>query len=1249
MKSNFCWRALALVGFILASALSAFPQDFRATLTGHVSDPNGAAVTGAIVTVTNLQTNEEKTATTSDEGNYTVPFLQPGKYSVSVEAQGFNKAVSNNVELHTADKATMDVTLELGQVTTTVNVDAEAPLLEPDTASRGQTVENMRINELPLNGRNPIMLAQLSPGVQFNGNPQFTRPFDNGDNANFSVNGGLNRHNEFLLDGAPNNAVTDVNGGRTSSSNNIAFIPTPDATEEFKVQTSTYDAQYGRTGGGVINVTIKPGGRDFHGTVYDFMRRYQWDANSFGNNAQGTIATGVLAGQERAPRFARDPVTNVNLGGHHLDQYGFLISGPLLIPRFGEGGNWRVNGRERTFFLVNFENYSEDSPGPGFSDVPTLLERRGDFSQSGVTIYDPLTTRLDPVTGKFTRDPFPGNIIPAVGTVPGCGVTRSCINPVGQAIVNGFSLPNTTGSDAFGRFNNFINTPGLGTDNYHSLITRIDHQVNDKMHLFFRYVHSRRDQIAFGGNGRVGLGIDAQDPLVRVNNAAVLDSVYAISANTVLNVRVSYNRFLQAAFRKRSQPFDATSLGFPASFEAQRPTPIVPRIAFGGDISGIREFGSRNPNSNITNTWSIPANITHITGNHTLRFGGEYRNLQAHQLGGSFVFGGGFFCFTREFTSQDPQNPGVAGQGSAIAALLLGYPSSGGCNDNGTSGTSVNNVSQLSFKWGYYAAYIQDDFKVTPNLTINAGLRYDYESPPVEYHNRQNRGFALGTASPLAAAVRTAATAAGLTAADCPSCGNVTGGLLFAGVGGLPEEAFSKDRNNFQPRIGIAYKLNEKTVLRGGYGIYYFPQAEYGGSAGFNVVTPFAATVGGGASAFIPAFTLSNPYPNGLLAPVGSSQGLLTQTGTGITFVNPDHDIPYIHQYSFGVQRELPWRIKLDVSYVGSRTRGILSGDQQSGGGRNLNVLSPAQLAQCRANNAFCTASVANPFAGLIPANATLNAANIQRQTLLLPFPQFTGVTVVGENVGKLWYDSAQASLEKRLSAGLILVASYTFSKTLGALNFLNNQDAAPTKAVVDFDSTHVLVLSGVYQLPFGNGKKFFTNAGTVANLLLGGWEYNWIANFRSGRPINLPTNVDLIGDPTLDNSSFDKFFNTCVRQLNGTSQQPNAAHTAFEPCTNPVWALRPANTLANTTFRLANLREPWAPIFDMSLNKTFQIYEDVKIQFRAEAFNAFNTPLFGAPNTDPNSTNFGRLIPQNSVRNGNNFRTVQFGLKFYF
>jgi hypothetical protein len=1228
MRRSLCWRLLAMLTLLLAVSLSGLAQEFRATLTGRITDPNGAAVPGATVTVTNQKTNEVNNATTSDEGNYTVPFLQPGTYLVTVEAKGFKTAKSNTVELHTADKATMDVGLEIGQMDQTVDVTADAPLLESDTGSRGQVVENMRVTELPLNGRNPIMLATLSPGVQFNGNPQFTRPFDNGDNANFSVNGGLNRHNAFLLDGAPNDALTDVNGNRTSSSNNIAFVPSVDATEEFKVQTNAYDAQYGRTGGGVINVTTKAGGRDFHGTVYEFARRYQWEANSFGNNAQGRFATGPLAGQERAPRFARDPVTNANLGGHKLDQYGFVFSGPLLIPRFGEGGSAIANDRNKTFFLINVEKYKESSPSPGFSDVPTLLERQGDFSQSGVIIYDPLTTRVDPANPqRFIRDPFPGNIIPL-----------NRINPVGQNIVNGFSTPNT---GAVGlRFNNFLLTPGLGTDDFHSEVVRVDHAVSDSFHIFGRYVHNRRDQFAFGGNGRVGLGIDAQDPLVRINNGAIIDGVITLSPSTILNVRTSFTRFLQAAFRNHSSPFDATSLGLPAAFSNARPVSIVPKVEF-VDIQPFRDFGPRNPNSNITNTWSFPVNVTHITGKHSIRFGAEYRNLQAHQAGGSFTWGGGLFCFTREFTVRDPQNINVSGQGSSVAALLLGYPSGSGCSDGGTQ---VQNISKLSFRWGYYAGYVQDDIKLTPKLTINAGLRYDYESPPIEYFNRQNRGFAFDQASPLAGAVRSASTT------DCPACGNLAGGLLFAGVNGQPRQAFRRDRNNFGPRFGIAYQWNSKTVLRGGYGLFYFPQAEYGGATGFNINTTFSPTVGGGASQFIPAFTLGNPFPTGLAQPTGAASGLLTQLGGPINVVDPNHSIPYIHMYSAGLQRELPWRLKLELSYVGSRTRNILSGDQQSGGGRNLDVLSAAQLAAFRANPAFFNATVANPFAGLIPGNPGLNGATIARSALQVPFPQFTQVNVTGQNVGKLWYDSAQASVEKRLSDGLVIVVAYTFSKELGALAFLNNQDAAPTKSVVDFDSTHVLVASGVYELPIGTGKKFFSGAGKGANLALGGWEYNWIANFRSGRPLNLPVgNADLIDNPVISGSSFDRFFNTCVRQTNGTSQQPNAARTAFEPCSNPAWALRPANTLISSPFRLANLREPWSPIFDMSLNKSFIFTERLRFQIRFEAFNIFNTPLFGSPNTSPTSLDFGRLIPQNSVRNGNNFRQVQIGGKFNF
>jgi hypothetical protein len=1250
-------RIFALALAVFALALPSLAQESRATLTGRVSDPNGAAVPGATVSVTNQQTNITDTATTNGEGNYTVPFLMPGRYTVKVEKQGFKAAESDTVELHTADKATFDVGLEVGGLGEVVNVNAEAPLLEPDTASRGQVIERERVAELPLVGRNPLNLATLAPGVTFNGNPQFNRPFDNGDNVNFSINGGINRHNDFLLDGAPNNSITDANASRTVSSNNIAFVPSAEATEEFKVQTNSYDAQYGRTGGGTVNITIKSGGRDFHGSLYEFARRYQLNANSFSNNARGLQTTGPCAGQEASPRFTRDQITCTNLGGSKIDQYGFVLSGPALFPRFGEGGKHFYNGRDKTFFLINAEKYKELTPGQGFSTVPTLLERNGDFSQSGVIIYNPLSTVCNS-SGVCTRTPYPGNIIPAAGS-PGCGVTIACINPVGLNIVNGFSLPNT--GSATQRFNNFYLSQGLGTDDFHSYVARVDHRYSDRQSFFVRFVENRRDQFAFGGNNRIGLGIDQQGPLVRKNYGAVVDSTTTLSPTAILNVRLGFTRFLQAAFRQSSSPFDATSIGFSPLFSNARPVSIVPRITFNDPNGGIPEFGSRNPNSNITNTWSVPAYLTKITGNHTFKFGGEYRRFQINQSGGSFNFGGGAFCFTNQFTAQNPQNRNSGG--AAFADLLIGAPTANAtfaqCNGN-ASVTQLENVSPTTFEWAYMAGYVQDDWKVTPKLSLNLGFRYDYEQPPVERFNRQNRGFAFDQSSPLATAARTASTA------NCPACANLTGGLLFAGVNGQPRGAFKPDRNNFQPRIGVAYQWNEKTVLRGGYGLFYFPSAEYGGATGFSVITPFSGTVGtSGAGQFIPRTdALSNPYPSGLVQPVGSAQGLATVLGGDITITNPNRRIPHIHQFSAGVQRELPFRMKLDVSYVGSRSRDILTGDAQGSGGRNINVNSAAQIAQFRADPNFFNQTVTNPFAGLIPNNAALNGATITRQRLLVPFPQFNSVTVNGENVGKLWYNSLQASLEKRLSRGLVGVISYTFSKNIGELGFLNNQDTEPSRAVVDFDSTHVFVASAVYQLPFGRNQRYFHNAGKALNMLVGGFEYNVIGSYRTGLPINLPGNADLIGDPVLDNpqrsnpnvpGTTASYLNNCVRRLDGTTTMPatNAAGTRNNStrvaCTNPAFAERnTSNTLRTSPLRLANLRQPSTWQFDMSLNKSFVFTESVRFQFRLEAFNVLNTPLFGSPDSgDVTSNTFGVLNPNNGQRNIP--RQVQLGFKLLF
>ncbi|HYO64203.1 MAG TPA: carboxypeptidase regulatory-like domain-containing protein [Pyrinomonadaceae bacterium] len=1218
-------RTFASIALLLGLAVSAHAQEFRATLTGQVQDPSGAAVPNATVTVRNLSTNQTTTANTGEEGNYTIPFLIPGDYSVTVEAQGFKRVVNDKMTLHVSEKITFDVTLEVGQVADAVTVTAEDPLLEASTASRGLVVENMRVNELPLNlGRNPIMLAVLSPGVTFNGNPQNTRPFDNGDNVQFSINGGLNRHNEFLLDGAPNNAITDPEQNNLRSSNNIAFVPQVDATNEFKVMTNTYDAQYGRTSGGVFNVTTKAGGNDFHGTIYEFLRRYQLDANTFPNNAAGR------------PRFFTEAGTGRNLGGNKLDDYGFVLTGPVMLPRFGEGGRAVYSGRNRTFFMFAYQGYKQTRPNTdSVASVPTALERAGDFSQSGITIYDPLTTTC--AGGVCTRQPFPGNRIPAIR-----------LNPVGQAIVNTMPLPNFGAPGT--RFNNFLLGNNIISDDYSSYVARIDHNFNDNWRMFGRYYFNRREEFNIQNALGVGnIGMDAQDPLLRENRGIVLDAVGTLSSTTILNVRTSYSRFIQAAFRQNAQPFDATSLGFPASFSASRPTDIVPRLQIEQYWGGETFFGwgPRNPSNNVTNVITLQANLTHIRGRHTFNIGGEGRDLRPNQRGASFSWGGGFFQFDRSFTRQNPS--AVDNTGSAIASLLLGYPSGG----------RIQNLAQQSFRWGYYAGYIQDDIKVTQRLTINLGLRYDYEGPPVERFNRQNRGFAFDETSPLASQI---AGRAGLS--ECPSCSNLRGGLLFAGVAGQPNEAFERDKDNIQPRVGFAYQLRDNTVVRGGYGHYYFPQAEFGGSTGFTIDTFIVpnSTGSGQAAGFTPFIDpvtgqarFSNPFPSGVSEPLGASRGLLTQAGGAITFGNPDHEIPRVQQWSIGVQHQFPWQVRLDLSYVGSRSNDILTGDwnvQRSGGigTRNINVLSAAQLEQCRQNPTFCNTQVANPFAGLLPGTG-LNNATVQRRQLLLPFPQFTDVNMAFENVGRIWYDGLQFGIDKRFDSGLTLVSSYTWSKTLEAINFLNNQDAEPTRVISGSDRTHVWAFSGVYLLPVGRGRAYGDGMHKALDLIAGGWELTWIARLQSGNPIPLNGDADLIGDPSIgDPSLTGLWFNNCVQRANG-----NFVGGTNTPCDNPAWRLRSlrgfggnstADTLRTTPLRVSSLRDHSPPQLDMGLNKSFHFGEVTRLQFRAEAFNVTNTAWFNAPEANPNNPNFGRV----NLGGQRNFpRQVQLGFKFIF
>jgi hypothetical protein len=595
----------------------------------------------------------------------------------------------------------------------------------------------------------------------------------------------------------------------------------------------------------------------------------------------------------------------------------------------------------------------------------------------------------------------------------------------------------------------------------------------------------------------------------------------------------------------------------------------------------------------------------------------------------------------------NPTASSSATQGSAVASLLLGAPTTG----------IIQYTPRLGYNWRYYAVYIQDDWKVSQRLTLNLGLRYDIEGSPSERQNRQNRGFAFNTQSNLASAAKSA------NPANCPACGNLTGGLLFAGVNGTPSAAFETDYTHVQPRVGAVYRVNDTLLVRGGYGMFYLPEAAFGAAQGFAQDTAYiASNIAGGTTPdlYIPrgnnpgAPPLNNPFQT-VLQPTGSSLGLATFEGQSIIFNNVDRKIPRAQQYSFGIEQQFHGGIKMEASYVGSRTVDVNTNDNQAGTSRNLNALSNAQIAQVRTAaaaagttaSAYAGQSVSNPFAGLLPGT-NLNGSTVSRQQLLLPYPQFLTVSYGQESVGKVWYDSLQLSVEKRYSRGLTIMGAYTWSKTEEALTYLNPQDSRPFKNIGSADRPQRLVISAVYELPFGRGKYFGGNVNRPTELLIGGWQVNYIETIQSG----LPTTLNGAAYPILNpndgvQKSYATWFNPCVRQVNGTSLQPNAAHNGFESCSNPAWQMtNTANLdLRATPFQAAYIRNPNAPTADLSLSKRFNITDRYNAQFRFETFNVTNTAVRNAANTTPTSNQFGYI----NVSQSNIPRQVQLGFKLNF
>ena len=1173
-----CYRGLLGLAGLLVLTGSVTAQEFRATVKGQVVDTSQAALPGATVSVLNQQTNEVATAVTNNEGNYTIPFLRPGIYTLTVEMSGFQKYTRTDMRLEVNQTAVINAQLGVGGVTENVTVSAESPLLETGNASRGTIIDSARIAELPLQSRSPMALATLVAGVNYNAQAIYLRPFDNGALADWSMNGGQNRNNEFLLDGAPNNA--------NQSGNNIAYVPPAAAVQEFKVAINSYDAQYGRTAGGVINMSLKSGTNSFHGEVYDFMRRKGLAANSF------------LLNSRNAPKTDQ-----------YIDQYGFSVDGPIF--------------KNKTFFLFTGEKYREGTPAPLNSTTPTPAMKNGDFSGlvdaqgRPIIIYDPATGRE--VNGVWTRDPFPGNRIPA-----------DRINPTARAIMQYYPDPNYSAAGSAPWQNNLDYPEHFNKDLFWNWVGKVDHNFSANDRAFFRWGENERNEVRNTTAIRSGPAQNGQLPLWRANRALVGDWVHIFGAGTVFNLRGSYTYYLDWSYGEPAIGFDATQF-WPASLVQQMPSQQIGGLF---PVINMEDYVtlSRGSQPNRNRNYTIQPNVSMTRGAHNIRSGFDLRWTNVFQE--NYNNSGGNISFTRAFTRSTLNSTSVL-EGNAFASFLLGAPSSG----------SVDVNPKPHYEWLYAAPWIQDDWRVNSKMTLNLGFRWDFNGAVREADNMLNYVFDPTMVNPVSSRVGQ----------------QVMGGLTFAGVNGAPTQPWKYDKDNYQFRVGTAYSINEKTVLRAGYGKYFLNPTAQGFNNGFSNTTSLIASTDGGRT---PTYALSNPFPNGIQAPPGSSLGPLTFLGRGPSFSNPDFVVPNVHQFSIGVQRELPWRISLDMTYAGSRSYDI------EGNFGGYNEPSAAFQAQCDVtlggSRTLCDQQVTNPFFNVPGFEGTTRFTNqtLSRFDLARPFPAFSGFNMNQQNLGKMWYDSAQFVANKRWARGVTINVGYTWvprwteegaNTTTGIGNaYVDEVSRLKNRGPYFSHREHRINASGVWEMPW------FRNQRSLAGYLLGGWSIAPMFVYQSGQPWDMPGNVDLapginLEDVALPGKKEGQFIygvKPCIGQRNATTGRYDllSVSTAYG-CTEPYFLIREAFQRRTAMFRYDEFRRPSFWQVDVNFAKTTPITDRMRFQLRLEAFNVFNSPMYDERNYQQSTTSadFGRFNRNLAPGQSNFQRFVQLGFRFIF
>jgi trimeric autotransporter adhesin len=1163
MKAIRVWACL----LALIASTNAWGQGFQGGVRGAVKDAGGV-IPGAEVVLTNENTGTSRTTQTNERGEYNFPNLDPGTYTLTATLQGYKTYEQKGLRVGTQQFITLDVALEVGELQETITVTGAAPLIETSNASTGEVLDTRELQTLPSGGRSAFLIGVTVPTVIATGDAQWNRQQDQTNASLVSLGGGARRANNYILDGVP---ISDLR-------NRSVVNPTIEGVEEVKIQVHTFDAEMGRTGGGVFNTTAKSGTNSFRGTGF-FQTRPVWgmENNWFSDRAGLPKPTDL-----------------------YYRLYGGAIGGPIV--------------QNRTFFHFASEGYRSVTTRNGALIFPTDRERAGDFSQTfdGNGVLQVIHNPFDP-----NRAPFPGNVIPA-----------ELMDRVGRNIVNLMPRADTQVSNGSANYNRTATIQ----DAADQFMFKGDHKFNDKVTLSGVYLYNRSDE-PYNLYWDENLFQDPNNaPLKRRINVGVVNNTWIPNSSTVVSLRYGQTSFIDDCGIPVSE-FDPATLGFDPSFTNDIVLKKHPRL----NLDGYGEIGTNTIGSGAFtaldwNSWGVNGAMSKLMGSHTLKMGADYRWIGVTTT--PFGQGSGTFGFTRAFTAS---SGGVGG--NALASLLLGVP-----RGNGASNAVIAATSE--YYTNYYGAYVQDDWRIKSNFTVNFGLRLEHEDGLMEKNDQFTVGFDQSLMSPVSG------TAPGLAAIR--GSNEIRGGLMYANVDGNHRYQGDPPAVKVSPRVGIVYSISPKVVFRGGYGMfwapwnYQFPSTVNYGNIGYSQTTDLQQSSETG----VPTTRLSNPFPNGLLDPTGNSLGVLTGIGQSVNTIDQNKQAPYVQQLSGDLQYQVSDSVAVSVGYAHAR------GDNLSLGGTNDAVININQIRPDVARNytpGQLLESVPNPFFGLPQFGAFSRSATIARGQLLRPFPQFGDVNLRQVTEGRSRYNAVILKVDKRVNNGWGGRFNYTWSNLkdnqFGESNYYqsnrtgfpqDNYNLEAEYATSLLDMPHRFVFTPIVELPFGQGKKWGT--GRVADAIVGGWTFSAIVMLESGFP--QPTRYS----QSESQNRLGTFGNVELRP-NRADGDPNTSGDMYDRIGSATpWAdaegyVRPGlGQVGNMERTDTRIRSPFRRNLDVTLGKVFRTGGSTTAELKFEMLNATNTPKFTAYEVRLDQSNYGRITSQAGFS-----RITQVMLRFSF